>query len=215
MESETAVTSLLALAGISLLIGVLAVGRVLWRARGFPKTALQFVSLAGGFFCLVAGSTLLYVGTQFQQRMRGAIEYHGRPVPELNYQLVTGGPVLSAQQWRGRTVLLNVWATWCQPCRAELAELARLQKLHGADKLLVVAISDEDPATVAEFLKTNPVEMDITVVSRRKQDPAPFFFNLPVRPVSFVIDSGGIVRESRVGAMTGDELARMMAPYLK
>jgi thiol-disulfide isomerase/thioredoxin len=213
MAPDSAVNGLLALAALSLLAGLLAVGRVVWRARGFPKTALQFVSLAGGFFCLVAGSALLWIGLRFEDRMRAAVEFHGRPVPELRYRSAAGGPLENSNTWKGTPVLLNVWATWCKPCLAELPLLAGIEKEY-AGRLRVVAVSDEEPATVAEFLKTHALGIGTAVVARGAHDPAPFFFNVPVRPISFLIDSQGIVRESRVGAMTEDEMRRMLAPHL-
>ena len=51
------------------------------------------------------------------------------------------GKRLSLEDFRGRVVLLNIWATWCGPCRAEMPSLDRLQALHGADGLDVIAVS--------------------------------------------------------------------------
>jgi thiol-disulfide isomerase/thioredoxin len=56
-----------------------------------------------------------------------------------------GGREVSLQELRGRVVLVNLWATWCGPCRAELPELARLVAEHGPEGLVVVAVSTDDP----------------------------------------------------------------------
>ncbi len=63
-----------------------------------------------------------------------------RPVPELRIA-VAGGQPTSLAAWRGRLLLLNVWASWCAPCREEMPALDRLQKELGGEKFEVVALS--------------------------------------------------------------------------
>ncbi|NMG45427.1 redoxin family protein [Aromatoleum toluvorans] len=62
------------------------------------------------------------------------------------------GKALSPEDFRGRVVLLNVWATWCVPCRKEMPALDRLQKQLGGPAFEVVAVSiDQDANLVREF----------------------------------------------------------------
>lgn len=63
-----------------------------------------------------------------------------RPVPDLNFADGQGRPT-SLAAFRGRTVLLNVWATWCMPCREEMPTLDRLQATLGGPGFEVVALS--------------------------------------------------------------------------
>jgi thiol-disulfide isomerase/thioredoxin len=63
-----------------------------------------------------------------------------RELPEIAFVDGTGRPVTLAD-FRGRTVLLNVWATWCPPCREEMPSLDRLQKTLGGPAFEVVALS--------------------------------------------------------------------------
>jgi thiol-disulfide isomerase/thioredoxin len=61
--------------------------------------------------------------------------------------------------FRGKTILLNVWATWCAPCVAEIPSLDQLQKEHGNDRFEVVAVSQDMQAVDAEsFLITKNIE---------------------------------------------------------
>ena len=62
------------------------------------------------------------------------------PVPELSFVDGTG-KARTLKDWQGRVVLLNLWATWCAPCRKEMPSLERLQKELGSDKFEVVALS--------------------------------------------------------------------------
>jgi len=62
------------------------------------------------------------------------------PLPDLSFQDVSGQQKTLAD-WRGKVVLLNLWATWCAPCRKEMPSLDRLQSALGSDKFEVVAIS--------------------------------------------------------------------------
>ena len=63
-----------------------------------------------------------------------------KPAPELSFQDAQGKE-LSLADFRGQVVVLNLWATWCAPCRREMPSLDRLQAEHGGDRLHVVALS--------------------------------------------------------------------------
>jgi thiol-disulfide isomerase/thioredoxin len=75
-------------------------------------------------------------------------------VPDLAFQDASGKP-LTLANWRGRTVLLNLWATWCVPCRKEMPALDALQqKLGGSDfQVVAVNIDTRDPDKPKAFLK--------------------------------------------------------------
>jgi thiol-disulfide isomerase/thioredoxin len=75
-----------------------------------------------------------------------------RPLPELRLVSIDGSR-RSLADWQGRTVLLNVWASWCAPCRDEMPALQRLQTALSGDGLVVVTLSvDKAPADAARFL---------------------------------------------------------------
>jgi thiol-disulfide isomerase/thioredoxin len=75
-------------------------------------------------------------------------------LPDISFQDATGATVTLAQ-WKGRVVLLNLWATWCAPCRKEMPDLAKLQKQLGGPDFEVVAVSVDKKGLEASaaFLK--------------------------------------------------------------
>jgi thiol-disulfide isomerase/thioredoxin len=82
------------------------------------------------------GTNALSVGQMAAFVFRKAPE----PLPETAFVDASGKP-RSLQDWRGKVVLLNLWATWCAPCRKEMPSLDRLQAELGSDTFEVVAVS--------------------------------------------------------------------------
>lgn len=86
---------------------------------------------------------------------------------------------------RGKVVMLNFFATWCPPCRAEIPEIVKMRNKFSDDKLLVIGLSvDEDASVVNPFISKNginyPVYMaqkDVTDAFRVSQVPHNAFFN--------------------------------------
>lgn len=76
-----------------------------------------------------------------------------RELPAVSFQNEAGKTV-SLADFRGRVVLLNIWATWCPPCREEMPSLDRLNAKRGGPAFEVVALSiDRDPALVKPFYR--------------------------------------------------------------
>ena len=83
----------------------------------------------------------------------------GLKLPNLTFQDAAGKP-LSLAHWRGRTVLLNLWATWCVPCRQEMPALDTLQQRLGSPGFEVVAVNIDtrDPDKPKAWLKEVGIE---------------------------------------------------------
>ncbi|MGA8035734.1 MAG: TlpA disulfide reductase family protein [Candidatus Acidiferrales bacterium] len=109
---------------------------------------------------------------------------------------LNGLPVSTAD-WKGKVVLLNFWATWCPPCRAEIPMLIQLKDLY-KDRLVIVGVSlDDDPA---EEVKKFSVEQrfNYPVIMATRQIISDYG-GVPALPTTFVINQDGKVVQKHIG----------------
>ena len=128
----------------------------------------------------------------------------GRPAPD--YRAITlDGDSVSLGQSRGRVVLLNVWATWCHPCREEIPVLQALHERHASRGLELVGVSVDargEEKTIREFARdfrmTYPLWLD---PDERVQST---FLAIGV-PATFLIDRQGVLRWRHVGPVRAND----------
>jgi thiol-disulfide isomerase/thioredoxin len=135
------------------------------------------------------------------------------PAPELSLTDLSGNPV-SLVDYRGKVVLVNLWATWCPPCKEEMPALETFYRKHAGDGFAIVAVNDGDPASdVAQFVKdyklTFPVWLDPTYIATEKA------FKTLNLPSSFVIDRNGQVVLSWVGGINLRTLEKYVTPIIE
>jgi peroxiredoxin len=103
---------------------------------------------------------------------------------------------------RGKTVLINFWATWCPPCREEMPALERLYQQHKDQGLVLVAVSiDADPKLVPPYLKANRLTFPVAL------DPGADVANtygVRALPSSFVVDRHGVMAALALGPRAWD-----------
>src|SRR6476660_3761556 len=113
------------------------------------------------------------------------------------------GRDISTASLRGKVVLLNFWATWCPPCRAEIPDLIALQEKY-RDHLVVIGISeDEAPVeTVKAFISERKVNYPIVMTT-----PAltKIFRGVAALPTTFVIDREGKLAQRHVGMLNAED----------
>ncbi len=173
-----------------------------------PRPCLAFA--ASIVFLLVAGFLLYFVGSGVAQ-MGPALywqnQLRGEPAPELAYTTLADGTAASLAEHRGKVVLVNIWATWCPPCREELPALDELQKTYREEGLLVLQISPEEREVVEAFLAEAPMTTEHGLVETLPW-PVPGF------PTTVIVDREGVVRKSIVGARTFEQLEREVTKHL-
>jgi len=116
--------------------------------------------------------------------------------------LATGEPT-TFSRYAGRVVLLNVWATWCQPCRVEMPSLERLQRQFADTDFRVVAVSvdRESPEVVKRFVDELGLTFD--VLHDQTMDVQRVYQTTGV-PESFIIDREGVIIKKAIGAAEWD-----------
>jgi thiol-disulfide isomerase/thioredoxin len=130
----------------------------------------------------------------------------GQAAPDA---VLTGldGKTFNLSDLRGKVVFLDLWATWCGPCRLEMPHLEKLHKELG-DKVAFVAASNEDQATIEAFLQKSPYTLRIVRISA---EDAQTKFKAASIPTGFVIDKEGIIRAHMVGAQSEAQLRQALA----
>jgi thiol-disulfide isomerase/thioredoxin len=110
------------------------------------------------------------------------------------------GHELSSTAWRGKVVLVNFWATWCGPCRAEIPDLVALQDKY-RDQLLIIGVSeDEGPADdVRRFAAEHKINYPIVMTSPEIRQ---LFPGVNALPTSFVLDRESRLVQKHVGMLT-------------
>ena len=111
-------------------------------------------------------------------------------LPDIGFLDGAGSPV-SLKDWRGKVVLLNLWATWCAPCREEMPALERLQKSLGSDKFQVVALAVDKSGLegARKFLKDNNIDgLGLFADPTARDGPALKVIGMPT---SILIDADG------------------------
>lgn len=195
------------------LVGVLGILRLGW-GRPLLVPASWTARLGSLAFLVVIGlgAVCLYAVTGPMAPMLGQVRdveaVVNRPAAAMSYRTVADDASHSLSELRGQVVVLNVWATWCGPCRKELPEVDRLQKLYAARGVRVVTLSTEDRHELMAFATSHPLGT-LNVYAPRFA-----WIDVQGRPLSFIIDRGGVVRECFIGARTYGEFERAVTRCL-
>jgi thiol-disulfide isomerase/thioredoxin len=118
-----------------------------------------------------------------------------QPMPAFLVNDVDGKPVSTAA-WKGKVVLLNFWATWCPPCRAEVPLLVDLAARY-KDRLQIVGVSlDDGPEEVRAFAKDEGINYPVVMASR---EILAEYGGVPALPTLFVVNADGNVVQKHEG----------------
>jgi len=136
----------------------------------------------------------------------------GEPAPAGPLPRLSGSGEGSLADYRGRWVLVNFWASWCDPCREEAPALERLQRARGGPRFTVLGIDTRDLSGDGRaFVR----EFDLTYPQLRDGDGAAAEeFGTTGVPENFLVDPQGRVRLLRRGPVTEEYLRRYAIPML-
>ncbi len=164
-----------------------------------------------GVIVLVMVSVLLLAGREAEGQ--GVhIAQIGQPIGDFELLDLEGKPV-KLSDYAGKTVLINAWATWCPPCRAEMPALEGYYQQHQQSDFVVLAVNaGETQQTAANFIRSNqysfPVVLDPEARTLTEMGITGF-------PTSILVNEEGIVSYIHVGLFTEASLAQTITPFLQ
>lgn len=132
----------------------------------------------------------------------------GNKAPDFELETLSG-EVMSLSSLEGKNVLLNFWASWCPPCKAEMPDMQKFYE-NNKDDIVVVGINlttsepsiDEVKKFVDDYGLTFPVLLD------KKDQVGGKMYQVLSIPTSYFIDSEGIIRNKFVGAMSYETMEK-------
>ena len=131
----------------------------------------------------------------------------GNPAPEFTATDIGGKPVVLSA-FKGRTVLLDFFTTWCPPCRADAPALDKLYRKYGSQDLMIVGVSvSEERAVVESFLKEHPHSFPV-VLTTENEMPRPY--EVGAFPTYIIIDRDGTVASAMEGDQGFSELRKLL-----
>jgi len=134
----------------------------------------------------------------------------GRPAADFTLKSLDGEPT-QLSNLQGKVVVLDFWATWCPPCRAELPSI---DKLHAefAGKVEFLGVNDEDSGTVKGFLKKAGYTFPVLMDGKRQVHRT---YGIRSIPVLLVIDRRGVIRQHFIGSRTEQALRSAIQSVLE
>jgi len=130
-----------------------------------------------------------------------------------DFALVTvDGTEVSLDDYRGQVVLINFWATWCPPCRAEIPEIEEVYQTRREDGLVVLGGNAQEPVrTVEPFVDTFDMSYPVLLDEAGEVIKA---YRASGLPMSIVVDQEGIIQKRHVGFLSGAMLRHYLADLL-
>jgi thiol-disulfide isomerase/thioredoxin len=159
-----------------------------------------------GVFLLIAMSA-----STVAQTPAGACDPKGKPA-KLNFTFKdVNNKKVSLLDFKGKVILLDFWATWCVPCKAEIPGFIELQKKYGAKGLQIVGLSVDDPLSKAKAY-ADEMKMNYPVLlAEGKEDILMAYDPIPSIPVSVVIGRDGKICSKHVGIAPMDVFEKEIA----
>jgi thiol-disulfide isomerase/thioredoxin len=149
-----------------------------------------------------AAVLLLALGCATTGPARPPSQEVGQPLPPLVMEKMEGGR-LHLDDFRGKVVLLDLWASWCPPCKEEMPVLNELAARLADTGVVIIALSvDEERPAAEAFLTTQPKWN--MILAHDPQGLVPGQLQPPKMPTSYIIDATGIVRHVNAGYEPAD-----------
>ncbi len=167
------------------------------RRTGSLIAVLTFMMVAGLMSCGKPGEA------------KKQVDYTAPPIVGVD---INGKGAVSLAQMKGKVVLVNFWATWCPPCRAEIPDLIRLQEKYSQDLVILGISVDKDGAKgVQEY--SQEMGMNYPVIMGENQ-VVMAYGGIRNIPTSFIVDKQGDLVGKIVGSRSFDEFEAQLLPFI-
>jgi peroxiredoxin len=122
------------------------------------------------------------------------------------------GQEIGLSDYEGQVILINWWATWCPPCKAEMPALNAFYETYQADGFVVLAVnSQEGASTVKDFIQNNGFTFPVLLDS---QGQVMNRYHVRALPTSFIIDRQGVIQHIQTGEISPQQLEAIVEPLL-
>ena len=178
-----------------------------------PRTLFRYAAVAA-IVIAVGGAYALQQRPTSRGDVPGVIDRSARAkvgerAPDFALEDAATGRLVRLSDYRGKTVLLNFWATWCVPCRSEMPDLQRAYEAGaGSGEVVVLGVDDREPGSVViafarELRVTFPLLLDRASEVRAQ-------YGVVGLPATFFVDREGVLRTQLYGPV-GERLAEGIA----
>jgi len=156
--------------------------------------------LAIGLFILGVTGVVAYGATRYLRKELFPVQL-GSKAPDFEAVTLDSIPrVKRLADYRGEVVMVNVWATWCLPCRVEMPSIEALQKAYAPKGLKILAVSIDDPgtdSTIRAFVKQYGLTFEVLHDPKGKISD---IYDINGYPETFIIGKDGIIRKKLMSA---------------
>jgi thiol-disulfide isomerase/thioredoxin len=170
--------------------------------RNLPSLGIAIL-FAGAFFALALTS----LRPLFRSPASNALTSSKAPAWELKDP---DGKLVKSSDFEGKVVILDFWATWCPPCKAEIPGFIELQKEYGEKGLVVVGVSldEQGPSVVKQFMDQFGINYPVVMGNTNIMED----FGGKAIPTTFVIDRSGKIVAKHVGFASKQTFEKEITP---
>lgn len=177
------------------------------------RTLIPLILIGLGFVLIASSAFYLYSNLSLRSDLTVVPASVNYPAPELTLTDLDGASH-SLSDYRGQVVLVNLWATWCEPCKQEMPALQAFHDKYSDKNFTVIAVNDGEMTSdivqfATDFDLTFPIWLDPTYSATERT------FKTLGLPSSYVIDRDGVVRLQWLGAIDRRTLEKYVAPIIK
>jgi cytochrome c biogenesis protein CcmG, thiol:disulfide interchange protein DsbE len=145
-------------------------------------------------------------------RSNGPASWVGEQAPVFQLRDDRGVPV-SLERYRGQIVLMNLWASWCPPCRAEMPDLQRLAHDYERDGIRIIGVNEgESPQRAAAFADSLGIHFPIWIDTAQRYGRTYTALGLPT---TVILDPRGVVVRAFDGALTFVQMQSAVRPLVR